>query len=607
MDSEDTMMPVVAASERFVAGLQARYAALLNAGPDLAALQSAMAVQGWSLTGLAAAALVVVATAILSYMAVRRFLAGDRGSAPARAIATIAFAAVAAVAAGWLTAILIAEAGPVRRGLKALVFVTPAALVARAFILWVVTPDDRAVDTPSWQALRAFANHIGLATCSAFLGAATLFVLVQLGAGRGLLDATALLLVALPFVALTISAYWRARRPVARELAANMRGIRVLRRIAAVWPGIAIGLVLAGFVTAQMVITFGQKIPTIPAIVTLMMLMLSPHLDARIARWAKAGLDADKVTPAKVAMRQTLRPAALTMILVALLAVWSAPIAGLTGMTMADTIRPTIAIGVIVLASAFVQNLLGVAVDRALRREVPASGDHDEASTPRSRLGTLLPLIEGVARIATFTLAALTVLLALGVNIWPLITGLSVFGLAIGFGSQTLVKDIVSGLFFLFDDAFRHGEYIESSGAKGTVEKISVRSVSLRHPRGQVATVPYGQIGKITNFSRDWVIEKLRFRVAFDTDVDKVRKLFRTIGQELMEDPDLAADIIEPFKSQGIAEVDDGTLIIRGKFKAKAGRQFSTRKAVLAAVHKAFNEHGIRTVAQPLISDTPAR
>ena len=98
-------------------------------------------------------------------------------------------------------------------------------------------------------------------------------------------------------------------------------------------------------------------------------------------------------------------------------------------------------------------------------------------SAPRSRLGTLVPLLSGVGKSSILALALLSILVSVGVNVWPLITGLSVFGLAIGFGSQTLVKDVVSGLFFLIDDAFRFGEYIETTGAKGTVEKISVRSV----------------------------------------------------------------------------------------------------------------------------------
>ena len=90
-------------------------------------------------------------------------------------------------------------------------------------------------------------------------------------------------------------------------------------------------------------------------------------------------------------------------------------------------------------------------------------------------------------------------------NITPLIAGASVFGLAISFGSQTLVRDIVSGIFYLTDDAFRVGEYIDCGKAKGTVEGFTLRSIRLRHQNGQVHTIPFGQLGQITNFSRDWI------------------------------------------------------------------------------------------------------
>lgn len=146
----------------------------------------------------------------------------------------------------------------------------------------------------------------------------------------------------------------------------------------------------------------------------------------------------------------------------------------------------------------------------------------------------------------------------------------------------------------------RHWRSALTPGGQGTVEKISARSVTLRHSRGPAATIPYGQIGKIQNYSRDWIIEKLVFRVAFETDVESVRKLFKQIGRDIRADPELSPDLIEPFKSQGIAAVEDGTLLIRGKFKARAGKQFGIRKAVLAAVRDAFNENGIHVVPRPV-------
>ncbi len=122
---------------------------------------------------------------------------------------------------------------------------------------------------------------------------------------------------------------------------------------------------------------------------------------------------------------------------------------------------------------------------------------------------------------------------ALGVEVGPLIAGAGVVGVAIGFGAQTLVKDVISGMFYLLDDAFRIGEYIVSGNYKGTVESFSLRSIKLRHHRGYLYTVPFGTLGAIENMSRDWVIDKLSVGVTYDTDVDKVKRIIKQIGKEL--------------------------------------------------------------------------
>jgi small-conductance mechanosensitive channel len=210
-----------------------------------------------------------------------------------------------------------------------------------------------------------------------------------------------------------------------------------------------------------------------------------------------------------------------------------------------------------------------------------------------SRVATLLPIIRRTAQFVVVAVSFIMVLNNWGVNVGPILAGAGVVGLAIGFGAQTLVKDIVSGLFFLVDDAFRVGEYIDVGGTMGNVEKISLRSLRLRHHKGLVHTIPYGEIPKLTNFSRDWVIMKLRFRVPFDTDVNQVKKLFKKIGQDLLEHPDLADGFLQPFKSQGVAEVDDNGIVIRGKFMSKPGKQFMIRKELYVRVQKAFEAAGI--------------
>ena len=209
------------------------------------------------------------------------------------------------------------------------------------------------------------------------------------------------------------------------------------------------------------------------------------------------------------------------------------------------------------------------------------------------RFKTVLPLIRMALQAVAITLTVLLALAQLGVNITPLLAGAGVLGLAVGFGAQTLVKDVVSGIFFLLDDAFRVGEFIDTGGIQGSVERISVRSLQLRHPNGPVHIVPYGEISKLTNHSRDYVIMKLKFTVPFDTDIEKVRKIFKKIGQEMMEDPAMASDFIQPFKSQGVAAVNDVGIVLRGKFMAKPGTQWVIRKQVYAKVQKAFDENGI--------------
>ncbi|MBE9476571.1 MAG: mechanosensitive ion channel, partial [Proteobacteria bacterium] len=210
-----------------------------------------------------------------------------------------------------------------------------------------------------------------------------------------------------------------------------------------------------------------------------------------------------------------------------------------------------------------------------------------------TRLSTVLPLVLSISKTAIVIITALLALGNIGINITPLLAGAGIIGLAIGFGAQKLVSDIVSGIFFLLDDAFRVGEYVEVEGTVGTVEKISIRSMQLRHHKGPVHTIPYGEIPKITNYSRDWVIVKLKFTVPFETDPNKIKKMFKKIGAEMMQVPEFEQDFLQPFKSQGVFDFDDVGMIIRGKFMAKPGKQWMIRKEIFNRVKAAFEAEGI--------------
>ena len=253
---------------------------------------------------------------------------------------------------------------------------------------------------------------------------------------------------------------------------------------------------------------------------------------------------------------------------------------------------------VIVFIGYIVYHAFRIWIDGKIAEETVEQSDgelgDEGVATSASRLATLLPLFRSLILLVVVVTIALIALLELGINVSPLFAGAGVVGIAIGFGAQTLVRDIFSGAFFLFDDAFRKGEYIDIGGVKGTVEKISVRSFQLRHHLGALHTVPFGEIQTLTNYSRDWVIMKLPLRVTYDTDVDKVRKLIKNLGQDLLKDPVIGANFIQPLKSQGVIEMQDSAMIIRVKFMTKPGDQWLVRKKVFEEIRALFEREGIR-------------
>jgi small-conductance mechanosensitive channel len=269
----------------------------------------------------------------------------------------------------------------------------------------------------------------------------------------------------------------------------------------------------------------------------------------------------------------------------------------LVAMTMSDTLATRLLRGainavIIVLFADFAWHLARTWIDCRLA-EADADGAQPDEVRRRARLRTLLPILKNVLLIVLIVMAALMTLSAVGIEIGPLIAGAGIVGVAIGFGAQTLVKDVISGMFFLLDDAFRIGEYIESGSIRGTVEAFSLRSIKLRHHRGALHTIPFGSFEKITNNSRDWVIDKLTISVIYDTDLDKVKKIIKQIGAELQADPTFAPHILETLKMQGVEQFGDFAIEIRLKMMTKPGEQFVIRRRAYALIKKAFAAHGI--------------
>jgi len=282
---------------------------------------------------------------------------------------------------------------------------------------------------------------------------------------------------------------------------------------------------------------------------------------------------------------------------------WGMDMDSLTGRdTMVGRIAHGVLSAVVILLVADLSwHAIKAAIDRKLSQSAELGLPNSDEARRRARLRTLLPIFRNILFVVVIVVAALMALAAMGVEIGPLIAGLSVVGVAIGFGAQTFVRDVIAGMFYLMDDAFRVGEYIQSGNYKGTVEGFSIRSIKLRHHRGPVYTVPFSLLGAVQNQSRDWVIDKMMVGITYDSDIERARKLIKQIGLDLQKDEEFAPLILEPLKMQGVEQFGDFAVQIRMKMMTLPGEQFVIRRKAYAMIKKAFDENGIK-FAFPTVS-----
>ncbi|MDW5317409.1 mechanosensitive ion channel family protein [Rhizobium sp. PL01] len=265
-----------------------------------------------------------------------------------------------------------------------------------------------------------------------------------------------------------------------------------------------------------------------------------------------------------------------------------------TGDGMTDRlIQGVLAGAVILLVADILWQIVKAVINRTLEQARSTVAVDTAHAARNGRLLTLLPLLRTVLAVIISVIAVLMVLSGLGVQVAPLIAGAGIFGVAIGFGSQTLVKDVISGVFYMMDDAFRVGEYIQSGSYKGTVESFSIRSVRLRHHRGPVFTVPFGTLGAVQNMSRDWVIDKFTISVGYGTDINKVRKMVKGVGAALLEDEEYGAMILETLKMKGVEQFGDYGINLSFAMMTKPGYQTTIRRKAYMMIREAFTTNGV--------------
>jgi small-conductance mechanosensitive channel len=248
-------------------------------------------------------------------------------------------------------------------------------------------------------------------------------------------------------------------------------------------------------------------------------------------------------------------------------------------------------------------------IDRKLQESEPIAGESDSGEESEwggailDRSQTILPLLRKFIGSVLVIMVTMIILSSIGVDIGPLLAGAGVIGLAIGFGAQKLVSDMLSGVFFLIDDTFRIGEYLTAGAISGSVEKITLRNLWLRHHRGMIQIVPFSDLGPITNFMRGGMVVKFNLEFPYDTNIDKVRKIIKKVGKEMLEDEESGPNFIKQIKSQGVRDISNSVMTIRVKFTAQPGTHFLIRREAYKRITEALANAGINYAHRKVIVD----
>lgn len=240
----------------------------------------------------------------------------------------------------------------------------------------------------------------------------------------------------------------------------------------------------------------------------------------------------------------------------------------------------------------FVAIAVWEAANAAIQRKLDQLS-RDAAAAKSARVRTLLPMLRTVLTVAIAVTVMLIVLSEIGVNVAPLLAGAGVIGLAIGFGSQTLVRDIITGVFLLAEDAVSVGDVVTLGGLSGVVEQLSIRSIKLRAIDGSVHIIPFSAVTTVTNMTRDFSQAVLDVSVAYNEDTDRVTEVLKGLGAEMRDDPRWGAVIRDDLEIMGVDRLLDSAVVIRARFKTEPMQRWSVQREFFRRMKKRFDELGI--------------
>ena len=546
--------------------------------------------------------------ALILGRAIRRVRATEPKSIPGRiATATIvtifqALTVAAVLAAGWLALKAVGrspEADSIARVLILAIAIQSAVGVVGRTLLAPAVPkyrplpieDETAAYLYTWLMRLSFVTVLGfvLSRTSIPLGASTVGAeALQIGTAAVLSGLLIMLIL-------------QSHGQVATLIGGPQRG-PVRRRVAEIWHFLAIAYVLIGFGIFVASQGGGFRFLLQATVVT----FLAATAAILLSNLASKGLsllfdlddDLDRKFPGLRARSNLYRPILKKTIDVVLgviaaiiiLSGWDIDLVGALEVdTRAQIVRSTVIITLVLLIGVLVWEVSSSAIARKLDGVNP-DGSPRETS---NRVRTLLPLLRRAILAALLLFCGLIVLSEIGVDIGPLLAGAGVLGLAIGFGSQALVRDIITGLFILIEDTISVGDVVTAGGHTGIVEDLSIRTIKMRDISGSVHVVPFGDVTTVVNMTKDFSYALMDIGVAYREDTDVVSNVIREVAQDIADDPDWGWKLLEPLDMMGVESLGDSAVVIRCRVKTKPILQFGVQREFNRRIKKRFDLEGI--------------
>ncbi len=238
-------------------------------------------------------------------------------------------------------------------------------------------------------------------------------------------------------------------------------------------------------------------------------------------------------------------------------------------------------------SSSLIKNLRGILLKRIAYR-------HEEPDLEvEKRLNTLMGILRKTTRVVIWSIFGMIFLGKINIDIAPILTGAGIVGLAVGFGSQELVRDFLAGFFILLEDGIRTGDVVKLNGTSGKVEKIELRTITLRDSSGVVHIFQNGKINTISNMTKGWSAMVFNIGVAYKEDISQVMHLMQEVGDGMFSEDEYKVKMLDTMEVSGLNDFGDSSLVIRGRIRTRPGEQWGIGREYRKRLKETFDLHNI--------------